>query len=154
MLEINPPLPVNLIQFVYFKSLVSWLAQAHAKRASYSATSPSANLWLSEIWGQAETNVVVNLKPVRSCLLLVFNPSVWWPRAAISNFLDNSRKCNFCTRLILKLLHIFFYKENIKDVFFIFQTKFIFKTLECVWVLEGQQIIFKNRILKKYSFSQ
>lgn len=50
--------------------------------------------------------------------------------------------------------YFFFYKENIKDVFFIFQTKFIFKTLECVWVLEGQQIIFKNRILKKYSFSQ
>ena len=42
--------------------------------------------------------------------------TLWWPRTAIRNFLDNSRKFNFCNRLILKLLH-FFYKENIKDVF-------------------------------------
>ena len=58
--------------------------------------------------------------------------TVWWPRTAIRNFLDNSRKFNFCDRLILKLLNIFFYKENIKDLLFIFQTQVIFKTLEFV----------------------
>ena len=33
---------------------------------------------------------------------------LWWPRTAIRNFLDNSRKFNFCNRLILKLLRFFF----------------------------------------------
>ena len=52
--------------------------------------------------------------------LCLFFGAVWWPRTAIRNFLDNSRKFNFCNQLILKLLHFFFYKENIKDVFCIF----------------------------------
>ena len=33
---------------------------------------------------------------------------IWWPRTAIRNFPDSSRKLNFCDRLILKLLHFFF----------------------------------------------
>ena len=72
--------------------------------------------------------MVVNLKPVRSCLLLVFNPSVWWPRAAINNFLDNSRKCNFCTRLVLKLLH-FFMKKTLKMCSFFFKHNSFLKRL-------------------------
>ena len=36
------------------------------------------------------------------------NGLLWWPRTAISNSLHNSRKFNFCNRLILTLLHILF----------------------------------------------
>ena len=73
---------------------------------------------------------------------------LWWPRTAIRNFLDNSRKFNFCNRLILKLLRFFFYKENFKDVLFIVKTQFIFKTLEFILLLKVLQIIFKTIIFK------
>ena len=58
-------------------------------------------------------------------------PRVWWPRTAIRNFLDNSRKFNFCNRLILKLLHFFSIKKILKMYFLFFKDN-IFKTLEFV----------------------
>ena len=57
---------------------------------------------------------------IKVCLFLpALNASVWWPRTAIRNFLDNSRKFNFCNRLILKLLH-FFSIEKILKMYFLF----------------------------------
>ena len=39
---------------------------------------------------------------------------LWWPRTAIRNFLELSRKFNFCNQLILKLLHFFSIKKICK----------------------------------------
>ena len=57
-------------------------------------------------------------------LFMSFLSLIWWPRTAIRNFFDYSRKFNFCNLLILKLLH-FFYEENIKDLFFIKHNVFL-----------------------------
>ena len=54
---------------------------------------------------------------------------VWWPRTAIRNFLDNSRKFNFCNRLILKLLHFFSIKKILKMYFLFFKDNLFLKRL-------------------------
>ena len=56
-------------------------------------------------------------------------PRVWWPRTAIRNFLDNSRKFNFCNRLILKLLHFFSIKKILKMYFLFFKDNLFLKRL-------------------------
>ena len=55
--------------------------------------------------------------------------AVWWPRTAIRNFLDNSRKFNFCNRLILKLLHFFSIKKILKMYFLFFKDNLFLKRL-------------------------
>ena len=54
---------------------------------------------------------------------------LWWPRTAIRNFLDNSRKFNFCNRLILKLLHFFSIKKILKMYFLFFKDNLFLKRL-------------------------
>ena len=58
-----------------------------------------------------------------------FKGDVWWPRTAIRNFLDNSRKFNFCNRLILKLLHFFSIKKILKMYFLFFKDNLFLKRL-------------------------
>ena len=60
---------------------------------------------------------------------LLLGGTVWWPRTAIRNFLDNSRKFNFCNRLILKLLHFFSIKKILKMYFLFFKDNLFLKRL-------------------------
>ena len=96
--------------------------------------------------------MVVNLKPIRSCLLLVFNPSVWWPRAAISNFLDNTRKCNFCTRLVLKLLHFVFIKKTLKMCSLFFKHNLFLKRLNAFEFLKYYKLFLKIEYYRSIRF--
>ena len=50
-------------------------------------------------------------------------------RTAIRNFLDNSRKFNFCNRLILKLLHFFSIKKILKMYFLFFKDNLFLERL-------------------------
>ena len=65
----------------------------------------------------------------RPGFLGILYTGVWWPRTAIRNFLDNSRKFNFCNRLILKLLHFFSIKKILKMYFLFFKDNLFLKRL-------------------------
>ena len=86
--------------------------------------------------------------------ILLFKSWRWrWPKgtsctmvAAIRNFLDNSRKFNFCSRLILKLLHFFSIKKILKMYYIVLFFKH--HLFEFILLLNVLEIIFKMIIFK------